>query len=120
MTPGDSIFQHLKDTPSTVSTPGITVLCPSRWTVRAESIHSILDKDLDKQESDQANSVSLLVDTMRVMGNPTEAFLDGTSGAMIDILDYLFYLLHHHHHHHYHPHRHYIHTTSETHPLPFP
>ena len=42
MTPGDSIFQHLKDTPSTVNTPGITVLCPSRWTVRAESIHSIL------------------------------------------------------------------------------
>ena len=79
MTPADSIFQHLKDTPSTVSTPGITVLCPSRWTVRAESIHSILDKELDKQESDQTNSVSLLVDTMRVMGNPTEAFLDGTA-----------------------------------------
>ena len=44
MTPGDSIFQHLKDTPSTVNTPGIysTLTIKVDSTVRAESIHSIL------------------------------------------------------------------------------
>lgn len=36
------IFQRLKETLSVGSTPGIRVLCPTRWTVCAESIHSIL------------------------------------------------------------------------------
>ena len=38
----DGIFQRLKETLPVGSTPGIRVLCPTRWTVRAESIHSIL------------------------------------------------------------------------------
>ena len=38
----DEIFQRLKETLPVGSTPGIRVLCPTRWTVRAESIHSIL------------------------------------------------------------------------------
>ena len=38
----DAIFQHLKETLPTGSTLGIRVLCPTRWTVRPESIHSIL------------------------------------------------------------------------------
>ena len=38
----DGIFQRLKDTLPVGSTPGIRVVCPTRWTVRAESIHSIL------------------------------------------------------------------------------
>ena len=37
----DGIFQGLKDTLPAESTPGIRVFCPTRWTVRAESIHSI-------------------------------------------------------------------------------
>ena len=38
----DGIFQRLKETLPAGSTPGIRVLCPTRWTVRAESIHSII------------------------------------------------------------------------------
>ena len=38
----DGIFQRLKETLPEGSTPGIRVLCPTRWTVRAESIRSIL------------------------------------------------------------------------------
>ena len=38
----DGIFQRLKETLPVGNTPGIRVLCPTRWTVRAESIHSIL------------------------------------------------------------------------------
>ena len=38
----DGIFQKLKETLPVGSTPGIRVLCPTRWTVRVESIHSIL------------------------------------------------------------------------------
>ena len=39
----EAIFQQLKSTmPSGESSPGIRVLCPTRWTVRADSIHSIL------------------------------------------------------------------------------
>ena len=34
----DAIFHRLKDTLPPGSTPGIRVLCPTRWTVRAESI----------------------------------------------------------------------------------
>ena len=38
----DGIFQRLKETLPVGNTPGIRVLCPTRWTVNAESIHSIL------------------------------------------------------------------------------
>ena len=38
----DGIFQRLKETLPAGSTPGIRVLCPTRWTIRAESIHSII------------------------------------------------------------------------------
>ena len=38
----DGIFQRLKETVPVGSTPGIKVLCPTRWTVRAQSIRSIL------------------------------------------------------------------------------
>ena len=38
----DGIFQRLKETLPAGNTPGIRVPCPTRWTVRAESIHSIL------------------------------------------------------------------------------
>ena len=38
----NTIFHWLKDTLPAGSTPGIRVLCPTRWTIRAESIHSIL------------------------------------------------------------------------------
>ena len=39
----DNIFQGLKDTLSAAETnsPGIRVLCPTRWTVRADSLASI-------------------------------------------------------------------------------
>ena len=38
----EGIFQRLKEGLSSASTPGIRVLCSTRWTVRAESIHCIL------------------------------------------------------------------------------
>ena len=38
----DGIFQRLKETVSMGSTPGVMVLCPTRWTVSAESIHNII------------------------------------------------------------------------------
>ena len=37
----EGIFQTLKETLPTGSTPGIRVLCPTRWTVRADSLLSI-------------------------------------------------------------------------------
>ena len=38
----DEIFQKLKEE-ITVDTPGFRVLCPTRWTVRAASLQSVLD-----------------------------------------------------------------------------
>ena len=38
----DEISQQLKETLAMGSTPGIGVLCPTRWTVHAESMNSIL------------------------------------------------------------------------------
>ncbi len=38
----DGIFQRLRETLPAGSTLGIRVLCPTRWTVRAESIRSII------------------------------------------------------------------------------
>ena len=38
----DGIFQKLKETLPVGNTPGIRVLCPTRWTVRAESLNSII------------------------------------------------------------------------------
>ena len=35
-------FQHLKETLAP-GTPGVRVLCPTRWTIRAESLQSIID-----------------------------------------------------------------------------
>ena len=35
-------FLHLKETLSP-GTPGVRVLCPTRWTIRAESLQSIID-----------------------------------------------------------------------------
>ena len=37
----DVIFQRLKETLPVGSTPGIRVLCRTRWTVHAESVNSI-------------------------------------------------------------------------------
>lgn len=37
----EGIFQTLKETLPVGSTPGIRVLCPARWTVRADSLLSI-------------------------------------------------------------------------------
>ena len=39
----DGIFQELKESHATNSTPGIRVLCPTRWTVRADSLASIVN-----------------------------------------------------------------------------
>ncbi len=39
----DGIFQELKESHATNSTPGIQVLCPTRWTVRADSLASIIN-----------------------------------------------------------------------------
>ena len=39
----DAIFRNLKETLLSSSTTGIRVLCPTRWTVRADSLRSILD-----------------------------------------------------------------------------
>ena len=39
----EGIFQHLKETLATESTAGIRILCPTRWTVHAESIKSIIE-----------------------------------------------------------------------------
>ena len=38
----DAIFQRLKDEIA-VDTPGFRVLCPTRWTVHAASLQSVLD-----------------------------------------------------------------------------
>ena len=38
----DGIFQKLKETLPVGNTPGIRVLCPTRWTVGAESLNSII------------------------------------------------------------------------------
>ena len=38
----DAIFKNLKEEMASDS-PGIPVLCPTRWTVRAEALKSILD-----------------------------------------------------------------------------
>ena len=37
----DNIFQNLKDTLSEKDSPGIRVLCPTRWTVRADALASV-------------------------------------------------------------------------------
>ena len=39
----DAIFQNLKETLPSSSATGIRVLCPTRWTVKADSLRSILD-----------------------------------------------------------------------------
>ena len=39
----DGIFHELKESHATNSTPGIRVLCPTRWTVRADSLASIIN-----------------------------------------------------------------------------
>ena len=38
----EGIFRSLKDTLPSSSTPGVRVLCPTRWTVRADSLLSIV------------------------------------------------------------------------------
>jgi hypothetical protein len=38
----DSVFQAIKSTLSP-DTPGVRVLCPTRWTVKADALRSILD-----------------------------------------------------------------------------
>ena len=38
----DCVFQHLK-TNLAPDTPGVRVLCPTRWTVKADSLHNILN-----------------------------------------------------------------------------
>ena len=51
----DGIFQRLKETLPSGSTVGIRILCPTRWTVRAESIKSILaNYDVLKMTWDEA------------------------------------------------------------------
>ena len=37
----DAIFKHIKDEISGDAVPGIRLLCPTRWTVRAEAFSSI-------------------------------------------------------------------------------
>ncbi len=39
----DAIFKRLKEEMEEGDTPGIRVLCPTRWTVRAQSLKSIID-----------------------------------------------------------------------------
>ena len=39
----DAIFKHIKDEISGDAVPGIRLLCPTRWTVRAEAFSSISD-----------------------------------------------------------------------------
>ena len=39
----DGIFQHQKESPPGGSAPGLRVLCPTRWAVRADSLKSVID-----------------------------------------------------------------------------
>ena len=41
--PRDGIFQHLKESLPGSSAPGLRVLCPTRWTIRADSLKSVID-----------------------------------------------------------------------------
>lgn len=69
----DAIFAHLKEEMAP-DTPGVRVLCPHRWTVKADSLKSILDNYVVLQKTWE-ESVDVVKDTemkSRIIGVATQ------------------------------------------------
>ena len=71
----DAIFLRLKDTLPSSSAPGIRVLCPTRWTVRADSLKSVME-NYEALESTWVEAADIARDT------ETKARLHGVSVQM--------------------------------------
>lgn len=71
----DGIFQKLKESHATNSTPGIRVLCPTRWTVRADSLASIIN-NYEVLESTWVAALQVSTDT------EAKARIQGVSAQM--------------------------------------
>lgn len=58
----DGIFQKLKEEIPSSSTPGVRILCPTRWTVRADSLSSIIS-NYEVLQSTWVEAASVTKDT---------------------------------------------------------
>ena len=77
----ESIFQQIKSL-SGCNSPGVRVLCPTRWTVRAEALASIIN-NFDSLQMTWEEAVEVVRDT------ETKARIHGVS-AVMNIFNFLF------------------------------
>lgn len=78
----EAIFRSLKDTLPSSSTVGVRVLCPTRWTIRADSLLSIVS-NYEALQSTWDEAVTIAKDT------ETKAWIHGVSFQM-KTFDYLY------------------------------
>ena len=78
----DGIFQQLKESLPGSSAPGLRVLCPTRWTVRTDSLKSVIDNYV-ALEGTWEETADATKDT------ETKACIHGVS-VLMKTLDYLF------------------------------
>lgn len=78
----ERIFQSLRENLPAGSTPGIRVLCPSRWTVRADSLLSIT-RNYDTLQNTWEEAIAVVKDS------ESKAWIHGVS-AQMKKFDYLY------------------------------
>ncbi len=78
----EGIFRSLKENLPALSTPGVRVLCPTRWTVRSDSLSSITS-NYDTLQSTWEEAITAAHDT------GTKARIQGVSSQM-STFDYLY------------------------------
>ena len=71
----EGIFQKLKESISTDKTPGVRVLCPTRWTVKANSLASVV-ANYETLQRTWKEAVTVVKDT------ETKARIRGVSAQM--------------------------------------
>ena len=87
----DNLFEKLKQE-LTPDTAGLRVLCPIRWTVRAESLHSVLDncivlRDLFHECSDSVKDTEMKSRIIGIVSQMTQFdFLFGVSLGQLLLL----------------------------------